>query len=346
MRSPPSACSSTSSWAIARSARRCSGPGRRVTREGLVAGLAGAVAVAVWFLLYDLAAGAPLRTPALLGATLFHGLRDPSALVVTSPLVLQYTAVHGLAFVLFGWAAAGLLALADREPRVLFGVFMLFCCFEVFFIAVVAILAERLFDTIAWWTILAGNLLASLVMLGYFFRGPSGGLAGVPRGAPLTRRHRLTAGLGREFPRVDAQNGCPAEPTLHRIRPSRLDSSGTEGLGRTANNPRKGASGESIRPEGPGRRGHGRQRGHRARNGAGDGRGRRRHRGGGAQSREERARRHGAARSRRRGGRHRRGRHRRGVGERAGPRMRSIGGDDSTCSSTMPASTSGSRRRT
>src|SRR5262245_30652554 len=145
------------------------GPWTRVAREGLIAGLLGAVAVAVWFLLYDLAAGVPLRTPALLGATLFHGLRDPSALVITMPLVLQYTVVHGLAFVLFGWAAAGLLALADREPLLLFGLFMLFCCFEVFFIAAIAILAERLFETIAWWTILAANLVASVLIARYFF---------------------------------------------------------------------------------------------------------------------------------------------------------------------------------
>jgi hypothetical protein len=147
------------------------GPWTRVAREGLVAGLAGAVVVAVWFLLYDLAGGVPFRTPALLGAALFHGLRDPSALVVTAPLVFQYTVVHGAAFILFGWATAGLLALADREPRLLFGVLMLFCCFEVFFIALIAILAEWLFDTLAWWTILGGNVLASVVMLGYFFRG-------------------------------------------------------------------------------------------------------------------------------------------------------------------------------
>lgn len=147
------------------------GPWTRVAREGLIAGVAGAIAVAVWFLLYDLAAGMPLRTPALLGATLFHGLRDPSALVITVPLVLQYTVVHGLAFMVFGIAAAGLLALADREPGFIFAVFMLFCCFEVFFIALVAVLAEWLFETVAWWTILGGNLLASLVMLGCFFRG-------------------------------------------------------------------------------------------------------------------------------------------------------------------------------
>jgi hypothetical protein len=131
----------------------------------------GAVAVAVWFLAYDLAAGMPLRTPALLGAALFHGLRDPDALVISVPLVLQYTAVHGLAFILFGWAVAGLLALADREPRLLFGIFMLFCCFEVFFVALVTILAEWLLEALTWWTILAANLLATVAMLGYFFRG-------------------------------------------------------------------------------------------------------------------------------------------------------------------------------
>ena len=147
------------------------GPWTRVAREGAVGGLAGAAAVAVWFLLYDLATGAPLRTPALLAAVLFHGLRDPNALAITLPLVLQYTVVHGFAFLLFGWAAAGLLALADREPRVLFGLVLLFCCFEVFAVAMIAILAEWLFDALAWWRIFAANVLATVVMLAYFFRG-------------------------------------------------------------------------------------------------------------------------------------------------------------------------------
>jgi len=147
------------------------GPWTRIAREGLVSGLLGAGAVAVWFLVYDVAAGVPLRTPALLGAALFHGLRDASALVITAPLVAEYTAVHGLAFVLFGWVAAALLALADREPRLLFAFIMLFCCFEVFTFAMIAALAQWLLEAIAWWTILAGNLLASGVMLGYFLRG-------------------------------------------------------------------------------------------------------------------------------------------------------------------------------
>ncbi|HET7876750.1 MAG TPA: hypothetical protein VFN71_14600 [Methylomirabilota bacterium] len=151
--------------------RALMGPWTRVAREGLVAGLLGAVAVAVWFLIYDVVTAAPLRTPALLGAALFHGLRDPGALVITLPLVAQYTVVHGVAFILFGWTVAGLLALADREPRLLFGVFMLFCCFEVSFGALIAILAAWLLEELAWWTILVGNFLAAAVMVGYFFRG-------------------------------------------------------------------------------------------------------------------------------------------------------------------------------
>jgi hypothetical protein len=34
----------------------------------------------------------------------------------------------------------------------------------------VTILAEWLLEAVPWWTILAGNLIAALVMLGYFFR--------------------------------------------------------------------------------------------------------------------------------------------------------------------------------
>jgi hypothetical protein len=142
----------------------------RTVREGIWAGLLGAAAVAVWFLVYDTAAGVPLRTPALLGAALFQGLREPSAVQITLPLVLQYTVVHGAAFVGFGIAAAGLLTLADRDPRLLFGLVMLFCCFEVFFAALLTILAEWLLEAIPWWTILGGNLLAAIVMLGFFFR--------------------------------------------------------------------------------------------------------------------------------------------------------------------------------
>ena len=144
--------------------------GKTIVREGVMVGLAGAVAVAVWFLIYDLAAGTPLRTPALLGAMLFERATDPSAVGITMNNVLKYTVVHGLAFIAFGLVAAGLFALVDRDRRVLFAVFMLFCCLEVFALLMVFVLAERLLEDVAPWAILGANLLATVVMLGLLFR--------------------------------------------------------------------------------------------------------------------------------------------------------------------------------
>ncbi len=118
---------------------------RRTVVEGVMGGTIGAVAIAVWFLCIDVSMGQPFRTPALLGATLFEGLRDPTALHPTARVVLEYTLVHWVAFVAFGLVAAGLLAAADRDPRLLFVVFMLFCCFEVFALGLISVLAEWLF---------------------------------------------------------------------------------------------------------------------------------------------------------------------------------------------------------
>ncbi len=138
--------------------------------EGVIGGTIGAVAVAGWFLCIDVSMGQPFRTPALLGATVFEELRDPTALHTTARLVLEYSVLHWVAFVAFGLVPAGLLAAADRDPRLLFVVFMLFCCFEVFALGLIAVLAERLFEVLAWWTLVLANLLAGLIMLGFFFR--------------------------------------------------------------------------------------------------------------------------------------------------------------------------------
>ena len=142
----------------------------RILYEGILVGLAGAAAVAVWFFLYDLAAATPFRTPALLGAALFEGLRDTAALTIAPGIVLKYTAIHGLAFLVFGMVAASLFALAERDRHVLIGLFMLFCCFEVAVFLAMMVLGSWLLNTLHPWAILGGNLVATLVMLGILFR--------------------------------------------------------------------------------------------------------------------------------------------------------------------------------
>jgi hypothetical protein len=141
--------------------------GRRsgVLLEGAVAGATGAAVVALWFLVQDLGLGVPFRTPALLGAALFQGIQDPTMVRVTVPLVAGYTLVHLAMYVAFGVAAAGLFALAERQPRVLFGIFMLFCCLAVAFLAAVVILAHWLVDELTPMAVLAANLVAGLAMV-------------------------------------------------------------------------------------------------------------------------------------------------------------------------------------
>jgi len=148
--------------------RELLGPWISVVREGIWAGLIGAGAVAVWFLLYDLTMGQPFRTPALLGAAIFNGLRDPNNLHVSATVVVGYTVVHFAAFILFGLLAAFLLAASEREPLLLLGVFVLFACFEVFFVGFATLVAMSLVEALGWWPIVAGNILAATAMVGFF----------------------------------------------------------------------------------------------------------------------------------------------------------------------------------
>ncbi len=144
---------------------------RRLIREGVVAGVIGAALVALWFFLVDALQGQPLRTPALLGAAVFQGLRDPHALRITLEAVLGYTVLHGLAFVAFGILCAVLIVAAEREPPLLLAFIALFACFSVFFLGLLWVLAKWLLGALPWWAIFVANLLAAGGMLGYFFLG-------------------------------------------------------------------------------------------------------------------------------------------------------------------------------
>lgn len=139
-----------------------------VLREGIVAGCIGAAVVAVWFLVFDLARGTPLLTPALLGNVVFYGVNNPTGLQISAGPILGYTLIHGLAFIAFGVVAASLVAASEREPALLIGVFILFACFEAFFLGLEGALGRSVVGALVLWSVLAGNFLAAVVMLWYF----------------------------------------------------------------------------------------------------------------------------------------------------------------------------------
>ncbi|MGH7502470.1 MAG: hypothetical protein ACREL7_12025 [Longimicrobiales bacterium] len=139
----------------------------RTIREGLVAGVAGAVAVMVWFLVLDLVRGQLFFTPGALGSALFYGARGTAEVQTTFETVLGYTGIHIAAFMAAGLLASALTEGARRDPPLLLGLVLFFVTLEVLFIGLIAIMATWLLDAMDWWTIVVGNLIAAAVMGGY-----------------------------------------------------------------------------------------------------------------------------------------------------------------------------------
>jgi putative oxidoreductase len=141
-----------------------------VFREGVIAGVIGATAIAAWFFVVDLLAG-PLFTPTTLGRAVFSMLGAvPDS---ESPIihVLAYTAFHYAAFITMGIVAAAMVRLAGDEPSVLLGFVILFVAFEVGFYAFVAVLSQvSPLGQLAWWQVMVGNLIASAAMGFYLLR--------------------------------------------------------------------------------------------------------------------------------------------------------------------------------
>jgi len=142
-----------------------------LAQEGLIAGLVGAATIAVWFLLLDSLSSRPLYTPTVLGTALFRrGATTPLSEVLPDlEMVLMFTWVHGLVFVAIGGIGARLLALAERNPNLGFGILMLFVFFECGFVVGAMFFAEPILHALAWPAVLVANMLAAAAMGGYFW---------------------------------------------------------------------------------------------------------------------------------------------------------------------------------
>jgi len=153
----------------------------RVYTEGIIAGLLGAAAIAVWFLIVDTINGRPLYTPSVLGTALSNALfpgavrsANPEPSSISIEMVFLFTWVHGLVFAAIGGIVARLLAFAEHTANVAFGIVLLFVVFEFGFIAVTTIVAEQVLSSLAWSAVLVGNMLAAGVMGAYFwYRHPN-----------------------------------------------------------------------------------------------------------------------------------------------------------------------------
>ncbi len=136
---------------------------KKLLVPGVVSGLIGATMVAIWFLLVDIAAGAPFRTPAMIGGALL-GLEG----LDTSPgLIALFTVIHFLVFALVGWAAAWALSKLERSPDLLMGIVLGFILFNGVFFGSAAVTGIDVVAQLGWIEVLVGNLLAGIVMVSF-----------------------------------------------------------------------------------------------------------------------------------------------------------------------------------
>lgn len=141
--------------------------------DGIRAGLVGAATIALWFGVLDVLWGRPLYTPTVLGTAIFRGgvgLEDPATLAPSLEMVLGFTWIHMLAFLLVGMAAGRLLVLAERDSHLGFGILLLFFVFEVGFLWACMLFAEPVLQALAWPAIVVGNVLAALTMAATLWR--------------------------------------------------------------------------------------------------------------------------------------------------------------------------------
>jgi hypothetical protein len=140
--------------------------------EGIRAGLAGAATIALWFFILDVLRGRAFWTPSILGTAVFHGadaVANPASIEPSFEMVLSFTWIHTLAFVLVGIVAAWLIALAERDPNYGFGILLLFAIFESAFVVACMLFFAPVLDALAWPSVVVGNLLAALAMGAVFW---------------------------------------------------------------------------------------------------------------------------------------------------------------------------------
>lgn len=132
----------------------------KLAAHGLVTGLVGAGAVAVWFLLLDVARGQPFYTPAALGAALLLGATSQVDVQVTLPIVAAYTVLHLAAFAAIGVAVEWVAHRIERAPAVLRAAALAFVLLEALFIGVVGALSQWVLGALGYWAVAIGNVLA------------------------------------------------------------------------------------------------------------------------------------------------------------------------------------------
>ena len=140
--------------------------------DGTMAGVIGASAIALFFLLIDTARREPLFTPSVLASTLLRGVPPAQAASVDLSMVAAYSVLHGAAFVGVGVLAAWATAMRHASVATFTLAIALFATLEAGFLVTCLTVDRGLLDVVGVAPATVGNLLAAIGMAAYLHRWP------------------------------------------------------------------------------------------------------------------------------------------------------------------------------
>ena len=140
-----------------------------IVGDGVAAGLIGASAVALWFLVVDAALREPLFTPSLVASTLLKGVPATADHAIDLTMVAAFTALHSMAFITFGVVAAWLVDQFRQTPDLPLISIGLFLALEGGFVIATKLFVPDVAEVIGHGFIVAGNVFAALGM-GFYLR--------------------------------------------------------------------------------------------------------------------------------------------------------------------------------
>ncbi len=152
-------------------------------REGLVAGLLGAAAVAVWYFVLDTAFGRPFHTPNALGKVFFRGDLQPGVRNIVPGIVAGYTVVHLIMFALLGIGLTALAHLVSRNLDLRMGLWIGFVVVTCFLIGITYALVTATGERVPLWSVVGGSVIGVASMAWYTWRQHPRLASGAPLGA-------------------------------------------------------------------------------------------------------------------------------------------------------------------
>lgn len=147
-------------------------PARRTLRDGIVVGLIGYLAVAIFYSVFDvLATRGALYTVDMLGKAVFRGLRDPGVLLFPAQLdpmaIVLYNTLHLVLALVIGVVVTSLISYAEQHPARAYGVVFVVVAGFIVTIAIVGVLTDPMRPVLPWWSIVVANALASALAAAY-----------------------------------------------------------------------------------------------------------------------------------------------------------------------------------